>query len=200
MAASDVLATLYVDVVARGVTQAQQQIRGLTQMMRAGGGGGGGGSGGGGGVAAGHSGGAPGAVGMLAGIPKAAAAATAALAPVALVIHQVQKGLQGTVEGEMLSNQFLQISREVAAVFLPVIRGATAILHDLTQAFRAGGVGLQDLTLLLGPAWVALRVLFSPEVVGGLRRVIEAFGQMNKAFAPLTTCSSAWAGGSPNSS
>jgi CheY-like chemotaxis protein len=168
---AQVLDTLYVDIVTRNFDQAKQQIRGVTDQMKQ--------------ATSGTSGLAKASEGGAAGLLKMASAGLA-LAPVAATIALVKQGLSGTLEGDMLGAQFTQVAREVASVFLPVVQTATAVLHDLTQAFRQGGRGAQDMLLMLtGPAGMVLKVFSDPQLVGAVRRLVGAFGQVMSALAPV---------------
>jgi hypothetical protein len=97
------------------------------------------------------------------------------------VLLWVRSGLQGTVEAERLSMAWQMLSREIASVFLPVIREFTSALLAVVDWFRnldgEGQAVIRTVTLiavgLLGVA-VAGRVILAvlTFLVGGLRAVV----------------------------
>lgn len=88
-------------------------------------------------------------------------------------------GLVGTYEGEQLTYQFQQLSRQIAAVFLPVIQSVTNWISKLVSWFRSLSAESQDFYMKCGL------------VFAGMTLVV---GQMQKYGILIPAITMAWKG------
>jgi hypothetical protein len=94
-------------------------------------------------------------------------------------------GFRGTVEGNRLAFQLQQLSREVAAVFSPVVDKAVEKIGELVTWFRSLSGQQQDQILHWTEAAVATLgfAIALPKVVAGIQFVVAAVSSLNAALA-----------------
>jgi hypothetical protein len=112
------------------------------------------------------------------------------------VMGWVTAGLQGTAEGYQLNYQFQQLSRQIAAVFLPVIRTAIQTIREAVDWFRGLTREQQDSfrnwTLIVGGVLGAGYAL--SWLAGILVSTTAAVQALNAGFLVLVARSPAVAG------
>ncbi|HYE21320.1 MAG TPA: hypothetical protein VEA69_22935 [Tepidisphaeraceae bacterium] len=103
----------------------------------------------------------------------------------------IRAGLQGTSEGNAFALSMQQLSREIASLFLPVIRSAIRLVQDLTGWFRSLDGSTQRLvgsTIL----WVGLfgtGVIILPKLVAGFTALVSVIRGLAAALAAANIAS-----------
>jgi hypothetical protein len=102
----------------------------------------------------------------------------------ASVVGFVRAGLSGTVEGNYLSLQWQMLSREIASVFLPLIRTLTSLVQQLVVKFQQldgeGQKNVRNMALMAGGAGVLLGIL--PKLASGFGSIGTSAAQIAMAF------------------
>lgn len=124
-------------------------------------------------------------LGTVGAVTAAVGGLVAAFAPFVALMNQ---GFQGTVEMEQFGMAVMQVARELAGMFAPVLRVATEFLNTFVGQFRDGGTLIQSFALRsMGAFGLLAEVFTNPQVLSAMRQLLAAFGQLNQALAPIRT-------------
>jgi len=98
----------------------------------------------------------------------------------ASILSMAKAGLEGTVEGYRLSFAWLLLSKQIAAIFIPVVNLATSAIIGLRNIMASFSGTTQNMALVVG----GLAGAFLP-FLGALSQVLPLIGTITKLFSPF---------------
>lgn len=101
----------------------------------------------------------------------------------AVITGFVTAGMAGTLEGNRMTLAWQQLSREIAAVFLPVIQKVMDVLFSAVNWFRGLSEGAQNLALGVLGAAAAFGVLLKAAVAAMAHPLVAGFVAIAAAIA-----------------
>lgn len=101
----------------------------------------------------------------------------------ASILGFVKSGLSGTTAGELLTYRMQFLSREIASVFLPIVRALSDQIGRLVDWFRklTGGQQENIRTWVLAGLGALAFMKLVPLVIGGIGSIIGAIGALSTA-------------------